>query len=280
MWVALASILLVAAAIAVFLKVPYSPIGAEFRKVTAEKAALAAGAGGTFTEADIARLPAPVQKYFRHCGYLGTPKMSYMRAALRDVDFVMSENRTLRIDYEQFNLVGRPERCALISSSLYGVPFEGFDSFGNGVGSMRGVLAKAIPLFDQRGEGMDRACLVTWLAECLMVPNAALQGFVKWEPMDDAHAKATVSWEGMSASGVFTFAETGELVAFRTGDRVAVDMNGKETKAEWSAYFRAYHPVNGVLQPEVIQSVWHYPEGDCVYFNRNEAAVVIRYGNE
>jgi len=124
---------------------------------------------------------------------------------------------------------------------------------------------------------MDRACLVTWLAECLMVPNAALQDFVKWEPVDDTHAKASVSWNGISVSGVFTFDEAGALLAFRTADRVAVDMNGKETKAEWSAFFRAYHSVNGVLQPEVIQSVWHYPEGDCVYFNQNETAVAIRY---
>lgn len=277
MWVAIASILFVVAVIAVFWKVPYSPIGAEFKKVTDEKAAMAADAFGVFTEADIAHLPLPVQRYFRRCGYLGTPKMSYMRASLSNVDFVMSKDRTIRIDYEQFNLVERPDRYALISSSMFGVPFEGFDSYGNGAGSMKGVLAKVIPLFDQRGESMDRACLVTWLAECLLVPNAALQDFVKWESIDDTHATAAVSWEGRSASGIFTFAETGELMAFRTGDRVAVDMNGKETKADWSAYFSAYHPVNGVMQPEVIQSVWHYREGDCVYFNQNESVVSIWY---
>lgn len=277
MWIVIASVIFVLVGIAVFFRIPFSPTGAQFKKMTAENARMAAAASGTFAEADIERLPLPVQRYFQHCGYLGTPKMSYMKASLHDVDFVMSESRTIKIDYEQFNLVGRPERYALISSSLYGVPFEGLDSYRNGTGSMKGMLAKVIPLFDQRGEAMDLACLVTWLAECLMVPNAALQDFVKWEPVDDTHAKATVSWKGISASGVFNFAETGELLEFRTGDRVAVDMNGNETKAEWSAFFRAYHPVNGVLQPEVIQSIWHYPKGDCVYFNQNEAAVTIQY---
>ena len=277
MWIVIASIIFVVAAIAVFFRVPFSPISMQFKQVTLETAKTAKVASGIFSEADIERLPLPVQRYFRYCGYLGTPKMSYMKAALEDVDFVMSESRTIKIDYEQFNRVDRPERYALISSSIFGIPFEGLDSYGNGTGSMKGTLAKIIQLFDQRGEAMDRSCLVTWLAECLMVPNAALQDFVKWEPVDDTHAMANVSWNGISASGVFTFSQAGELLAFRTADRAAVDMNGKETKAEWSAFFRAYHSVNGVLQPEVIQSVWHYPEGDCVYFNENEASVTIRY---
>jgi hypothetical protein len=142
---------------------------------------------------------------------------------------------------------------------------------------MKGTLAKVIPLFDQRGEKMNRACLVTWLAECLMVPNAALQDFVTWEPVDDTHAKATISWKGISAGGEFTFSKAGELVEFRTSDRTAVDMNGKETKADWSAYLNAYRRVNGLLQPEVIKSAWHYQEGDCVYFNQNDSAATIQY---
>ncbi|GLC81156.1 hypothetical protein LBYZC6_32700 [Lacrimispora brassicae] len=66
---------------------------------------------------------------------------------------------------------------------------------------------------------MDRACIVTWLAEYLMVPSAALQEFVKWEPMDEANVRASITWEGINAEGIFTFAETGELLSFRTSDR-------------------------------------------------------------
>ncbi|MGV8084025.1 MAG: DUF6544 family protein [Coriobacteriia bacterium] len=263
--------------IMIFFNIPYSPASTQFQKTVSEKLKTAENTADVFTKEDIANLPTPVQRYFRYCGYLGSPKMTYMRASLGDVDFVMPEDRILRIDYQQFNLVTRPERYALISSSLYGIPFEGLDTLDNGKGGMRGTLAKIIPLFDQRGEAMDRACLVTWLAECLLVPDAALQDFVSWEPVDDTRAKGTVTWEGVSVSGVFTFAETGELLDFRTSDRTAIGMDGKETKADWSALFRHYHSVNGLLQPEVIQSVWHYEKGDCVYFNQNEAPVFIRY---
>ncbi|NNJ32856.1 DUF6544 family protein [Lacrimispora defluvii] len=277
MWIAIITVLLLLLGVVIFICIPFSPTAARFSHITGEKAKDTQDVSEVFTQADIERLPAPVQRYFEYCGYLGTPKMAYMRASLTNVDFVMSETKTIRIDYKQMNLVRKPERFALISSYLSGVPFEGLDSYENGRGGMKGTLAKVIPLFDQRGEEMDRACLVTWLAECLMVPNAALQNFVCWESMDDKQAKATITWEGVSASGIFTFSEAGELLAFRTSNRTAIDMSGKETKADWSAYFREYHIVNGLLQPKVIQSVWHYEAGDCVYFNQNEAAVDIHY---
>jgi len=262
---------------AVFFLLPFSPAKAQFHKA-AGKAEIAPDVPELFTEEDIANLPAPVQRYFRHCGYVGAPKMAYLRASLRDVAFVMSESKTINIDYQQYNCTERPERFALISSRLGSIPFEGLDSYQDGRGSMKGVLAKVIPLFDRRGQAMDRACLVAWLAECLLAPNAALQDFVAWEQLDETHARAGISWQGVDAGGVFCFADSGELLEFRTGDRVAVDMRGRETVAEWSAYFSDYHAVNGILQPGVIQSAWHYAEGDCLYFNSNRSPIVIAYG--
>lgn len=270
-------IILLILGIVIFLLLPFSPAKASFERITEIKTKGADHTAEIFTEGDIEGLPRPVQQYFRHCRFLGTPKMAYMKAELNHVDFVMSDTKTIKIDYKQYNLVEKPERFALISSSLSGIPFEGLDSYENGKGSMRGMLAKVIPLFDQRGENMDRACLVTWLAECLMVPGAALQDFVKWEPMDDTNVRASITWEGINAEGVFTFDASGKLLSFRTGDRVAVDMEGNETEADWSAYFRDYRSVNGILQPKAIQAVWHYEKGDCIYFNQNGSEISIRY---
>jgi len=120
------------AGVAVFFRAPFSPTSKQFQTVTNEARRTATHATETFGEEVIARLPLPVQRYFRYCGYLGAPRMSYMKASLENVDFVMSEIRTIKIDYEQFNLAERPERYALISSSLFGIPFEGLDSYGNG----------------------------------------------------------------------------------------------------------------------------------------------------
>ena len=231
---------------------------------------------GVFTEDDIKRLPIPVQRYFRFCGYIGSPKMSYMKAVFNNADFYMIRNgkkSKLKIDYTQYNFIRKPERFAFIDSAMFGIPFEGFDSYQNGIGSMKGVLAKLITLFDQRGEAMDKACLVTFLSECLLVPSAALQDYIIWEEIDDTHAKAIITYSGFSAEGIFTYNENGEMLSFCTKDRISTDMDGIQREAEWSAVLRDYRPVGGLRQPNLLQAVWHYPEGDFLYFDGNHVKI-------
>jgi hypothetical protein len=267
--------------IIIFFKIPYSRTKSEFSNVIEQTILNTTGksteAAELFSEKDIANLPLPVQKYFKYCGFMGTPKMSYMKATFKDIDFKMSADRTVKIDYTQYNFAGKPERFALIDSSLYGIPFEGLDSYRDGAGSMRGVLAKVIPLFDQRGESMDKASLVTFLAECLIFPDAAIKDYIKWEEIDDTHVKATITYYGISAEGVFTFDENGAVTSFKTKDRVATNMDGSTRQAEWSALYSGYQIVDGIRQPKVLKSVWHYPEGDNIYFNENESKVGIEY---
>lgn len=275
-WILLVTFIFIATVI-VFFKLPYSKTVSEFHDIVNSRIANTEKQTDVFTEKDLNGLPLPVQKYFRYCGYLGTPKMSYMKASFNNVDFKMSDKKTIEIDYVQYNFVEKPERFAYIDSSLFGIPFEGLDSYNNGIGSMKGTFAKVIPLFDQRGENMNKSSLVTILAECFIVPNVALQDYIKWENIDDKHAKATISYYGISASGVFTFDENGEVLSFKTSDRAAIDMNGSTREATWSAIYSDYQNVNGIKQPKVLQSIWHYPEGDSIYFNENNAGVVIEY---
>ena len=163
MWI-FALIVLLFAVVVIFFKLPYSKTMSEFREAVNSKISNTARCSDVFTENDIIDLPLPVQKYFRYCGYLGTPKMSYMKASFSNVDFKMSEKRTIKIDYMQYNFVEKPERFALIDSSLLGIPFEGFDSYQDGIGSMKGTIAKMFTLFDQRSDSMNKASLVTILA--------------------------------------------------------------------------------------------------------------------
>ncbi|MFA7637209.1 MAG: DUF6544 family protein [Monoglobales bacterium] len=278
MWIFVFVIVFVAGVV-VFYNIPYSRTLSDFRKSVDSRILNLKTQSDVFEEKDLVGLPAPVQRFFRSCGYIGTPKMLYMKASFQDVDFVMSEDKTIKINYTQYNFVDKPERFAYIDSSIFGIPFEGFDSYGSGVGSMKGTLGKVIPLFNQKGESMDKSSLVTILAECFIVPSVALQDYISWEEIDDTHAKGIITYYGISASGIFTFNETGEAVSFRTKDRTSVDMNGVVREAEWSAVYGGYKSNNGIKQARVLTSVWHYPEGDCVYFNQNKSEVVIEYFN-
>jgi len=142
---------------------------------------------------------------------------------------------------------------------------------------MKGTIAKTITLFDQRGKSMDKASLVTILAECLAIPTIALQDYIEWEEIDTTHVKATISYYGISASGIFTFDENGLMLAFKTKDRLATNMDGSTREAEWSAIISDYQIVNGLRQPKILQSIWHYPEGDNIYFNENKSSVIFEF---
>lgn len=72
---------------------------------------------------------------------------------------------------------------------------------------------------------------------------------------------------GRTISGVFTFDANGELLSFETGDRSAVASDGTSRQVGWSVAFEQYAKTNGVKRPTVFKAIWHYDEGDLVYFS-------------
>jgi hypothetical protein len=275
----LLSVIFILVALLIFFNIPYSKTQSEFQRLRNLYTSQTTDKDEIITEASIKNLPAPVQKYFRYCGYLGTPMRSYMKAEFKNVNFNIIQKgkpSALRINYTQYNFSDIPERFAYIGSKIKGIPFEGLDSYENGIGSMKGVIAKVIPLFDERGAAMDKACLVTFLADGMLFPNTLLKDYISWESIDDTHAKAVISYYGIFASGIFTFDDNGVIVSFKTSDRASIDMDGTTRFSEWSALCSDYKETGGILHPTVLKAVWHYPEGDFTYFDGNNVSIEYR----
>jgi hypothetical protein len=251
----------------IFFNVPSSKTKTEFDRIVTVLITGADHKESIFREEDIAGLPAPVQRYFTYCGYIGTPKMSYIKIDYQDVEFLFDKDKPIKIDYTQYNFANKPNRIAYIDSSMYGIPFEGLDTYLGGRGSMKGVLAKLFTLFDQTGTVMDQSSLVTFLSEILLIPSTALQDYIKWEAIDDLNTKATMSCYGISVSGIFTFNENGEMLSFETNDRSAATTDGSSETIKWSVLCNEYTDINGIKRPTVFQAVWHYDGGDLVYFD-------------
>lgn len=261
-------LLIVLGTIAIFFRIPCSQTKTEFNVAVNNLTAKADHVEDIFREEDIAGLPLPVKKYFRYCGYIGRPKMSYVKIVYQDVDFSFGKDKpTKKIDYTQYNFVNKPNRIAYIDSRMYGIPFEGLDSYIDGSGSMKGIIAKLFTLFHQTGKIMDRSSLVTFLSESLLIPNAALQDYIVWETIDDLHAKATIAYYGISTTGIFTFNEKGEMCSFTTDDREVASTNGTSEKVKWTVVCTDYREINGIKKPTVFQAIWNYDDGDLVYFN-------------
>lgn len=267
----LIGIIIISGIILVWFHIPYSPVKRRFAKDVEN---LKAGnrlqeEGQVFRCEEFSKLPLAIQRYIEHCRYIGTPKMNYLKMEYHDVDFMQGKDGlALRIDYTQYDFVSEPCRMALIDSSMFGVPFEGYDYYQNGVGGMKGVIAKGITLFDQTGSDMDKACLATYLAECMFAPSILLQDYISFEEISDYEVKATICYGGQTASGIFTFNEQCEYVSFTTNDRAVTNTDGIMEYIPWSAVCGEYCvSENGIKYPTRFQAIWNYPDGEFVYFD-------------
>lgn len=272
----LGSVLIFVGILLVFFNISYSKTKSEFIKLSEELSLTDKVEVSEFSNEDIKDLPQPVRNYFEYCKFIGKPKMNYMKASFENVPFSLGRDKpNIKINYTQYNFVSTTNRIAFIDSKMFGIPFQGLDTYTYGKGTMKGVIAKTFTLFKEQGLHMDKASLVTYLAECLIVPSAALSDIITWEKVDDFHVKATISYGGVSASGVFTFNEKYEIISFDTTDRENTSMDGIVEKVPWTAYFSDYKENNGYILPTKFKAVWHYEDGDLIYFNSDN--ILIEY---
>lgn len=264
-------ILIIVGGIVVYFNISYSPSKKQFytdARALIEKSNVAIS-NQVFCAEDFASFPKAIQKYMNYCGYIGTTKMSYIKMGFKDVVFLQNrKGAALKIDYTVYNFTDEPNRLALIDSSLFGIPFEGYDYFSNGIGGMKGTIGKLIPLFNQTGAEMNKACLVTFLAECFFAPTMLLQDSITLEEIDEYNVKATISYYAITASGIFTFNEIGEMILFTTNDRAVTSPDGTMEYVKWSAVCEGYQKnENGIMLPTSFQAVWNYDDGDFIYFD-------------
>ena len=222
----------------------------------------------TITENDFKSFPKAIQMYIKNNGFVESKAYDYMNINFKNIDFAQGPERNLRIDYTQYNFSKNPQRIAYIKSSMMGVPFEGYDYFIDGKCGMKGMIAKAITIFHEKGDEMDQAGLATYLAESLFIPSSLLSGYIRFEEIDDFNVKAYINYKDLKASGIFTFNSKYEMVEFRTNDRYMANGDGTLVKLPWIAKCSDYK-VNkdGINLPGKLQAVWEYPDRELVYFD-------------
>ena len=260
----------------VFFLIPFSKTKNNFLNDVQKHSEQPFKQSGVFTEQDIAFLPEPVQRHFRAAGFIGKPKMAKMTTYMKSVPLKESGNKPpMIVDYTLNLFAYKPIRLAYIKTSLFGIPFEGYDSLQDGVGFMKGVLGKVVTLFNQTGDEMDKAQLLTYLAECFLCPAIILNGYIKWESIDKDLVKATITYKNISGSGVFTFSDGGLFQSFSTDERAAVSPDGKTEYPKWSVVVEDYQNIKGINLPKKVKAIWHLNDGDLVYFDANNFEIIF-----
>ncbi|PWC14874.1 hypothetical protein B4923_02170 [Brenneria roseae subsp. americana] len=94
-----------------------------------------------------------------------------------------------------------------------------YDFFADGHMEMRAKIVSTLTVMNENStQALNRTSLRRWLLESPLYPVALLPGGpVRWEAIDDDHAKAIVSGFGLEESLIATFQADGRLVSFNAG---------------------------------------------------------------
>jgi uncharacterized protein DUF6544 len=122
-------------------------------------------------EHDIAFLPDPVQNYLRYVGAIGKPKVQNFHAVISG-KMKLTENGKLKdIAVEQYNFYDHPTRLFYISSSMFGIPFDGLHIYSGNTATMKIQLASLIPIVNAYGPIMTKGETVTLFNDmCVLAP--------------------------------------------------------------------------------------------------------------
>jgi hypothetical protein len=225
----------------------------------------------TYGEKEIENLPAPVRRYFRAVLKDGQPMVSVARLK-HEGRFNMGETQAKwrRFTSTQVAVTRRPGfdwdgRIAMAP----GLNVFVHDAYVAGEGILHVELLGLARLADLRGTPeVAQGELMRFLAEAAWYPTALLpsQG-VRWDPIDDVSAKATLTDGATTVSLVFHFDEEGLISGVWAAARSRT-VSGELVATPWQGRFWGYEiragmrvPLEGEVAWELAAGLWPYWRG-------------------
>ena len=220
------------------------------------------------TEERISHLPEPVQRYFRQCGFVGTPISHHAEVIWQESHIRMKPGQKwMKLKTHQHNFVETPVRLAYMRANMFGlIPFEGRDKYHNGQGHMFGTLGRMIKVFDARDVETAKGAAIVVLAEALLVPSYAIQPYIHWETVDELTVKARMIHGGIDVGGIFHFNEQGEYIRFTTNERPFSLPKGAYEQQPYTIEIRSYQQQGDIRIAKEVAAIWNLPEGDFEYW--------------
>lgn len=214
------------------------------------------------TVADLATLPWPVQRWLKNSNVLGKAYPVTVRLKQQG-EFRLAENRGwMPFDAEQYFTTNPPGFVWIASFKMaWLLSISGRDRFQDGIGDFDMRVLSLIPVAKMRGGGLNQGALLRYLGEIVWFPAAALSSLITWETEDSTTARATMSFQRVTASATFTFDVQGRVTGI-----VAQRYNDARGKLEtWSIPIQAYGEFQGINVPMGGEGVWNYGSSDFSY---------------
>lgn len=230
--------------------------------------------------AQLAALPAPVERFFRNVLTDGQAMIAGVR--LRHTGtFNMSEtaDQWKAFTSDQQVVTDRPGfdwdgRIVMFP----GIPVYVHDAYVAGEGLLHASLGGVFTLAYLRGQGdIAQGELMRFMAEAAWYPTVLLPGrSVRWTAVDDRSADATLVDGSVFATLRFTFHADGPI------DTVSADARPRTVGAtvvptRWHGRFWNYDTRNGVRVPLDGEVSWLLPDGPKPYWRGHTTDIVFSF---
>lgn len=218
-------------------------------------------------EAEVARLPAAVQRYLRYVGVVGQPRVQSFRLRFDGRIRSGPSAAWMPLHAEQYSFVDRPTRLFSLRARMFGLPVEGLHVYASGEASMRIELLALLPVVNARGAAFTRAETVTLFNDmCVIAPATLIDPTIQWQPLDATHVRAAFSSAAHTIAATLVFDNEGRLVNFFSDDRPALDADGVTLKPQrWSTPLSDYRAFGPYRLASRGQTRYLAPTGEYTY---------------
>ncbi|HTY58187.1 MAG TPA: DUF6544 family protein [Bacteroidota bacterium] len=218
------------------------------------------------TMGDLERLPLPVRKYLVYVGAVGKPRVHNVRALFRGSMKMSVDAGWLDISSMQYNWFDDRTRLFYITSSIFGVPFDGLHMYVGNNATMQIRVASMFQVADAKGEKMTRGETVTLFNDmCFIAPPSLIDTSIQWKSLDSLSAEARFTNRGNTITALLSFNEKGELTNFISGDRY-LSSDGKTYESyPWSTPVSDYREFDGRKVAWYGEAAWLMPKGEFTY---------------
>lgn len=214
------------------------------------------------TEADLAPLPPPVQRYLRYAGVVNKPCVVNMYVAFEG-EMRSREQNWFPFRSEQYNFIETAARLFFMEAAPGGFPAAVYHRYENAAAVMDIRAAGIKRVVFEKGTVLNKTETVTLFNDmCLLAPATLIDKRISWEDGDSLSARATFTNQGSTISAVLYFNEAGALIDFISNDRTDVS-SGKTLT--FSTPVQDYQLFGEYRLPAYGEAIWHYPEGPFTY---------------
>lgn len=271
------AVLILIGTVLIYWNIQYSPFQESFHKSIQNRLDKIERNEEVCTQDEIERLPQAFRKHCEYIGLAGSKKINAVNVVFYNTKFVFNSDKgtLLDMDYNLWLLCDKPFRSAFCKSSMFGIPFDGIDyCTDDKIGGMKGMIGKAVKIFDVYNEQMYKAGLISWLAEGVVLnPCILLSDYVTYEEIDSAHVMAVIDYNGVEGKGIFTFDQQGKLLSFESDERQVEEVNGVMTAIGWRAEYGDYKERDSIMIPDTMRAVKVYSDKEVVYFDADDIEI-------